>query len=496
VRDHAHGFDGSDGAAQTFPVPRPSRCLLSLSLTVFLASALAACGDDGPHFVPASANRGQNLMVIDEGFDVTAAEFSNKLVATYTFACAGGSGDSTDGDGGGPLGIEGLSTGSLTDQKQQILSELAKRDDSCHLLPGISHKTDPLASVARFKARWNAALKSNQPYDTAFTVAEWQVLQPALNKALTEFPFHGTATAGTAAHENDDLRLVLVERPLGDASAVMATFTCVAQADLDRFTALYSDPDVVTAYANQPEPTLDADLDHAMAIHAVGLVNESYGSSTRLFLEQLQDMAGCGTTDFTGYFTALGNLDLAQRRAGETTGSATLPLTVQAAGNDGAQIDSVTDSLDCDLGDPLNLAVGSLALDGTVSTFSNHGACVDLYAPGESVITPVAGGWYFAVDGTSFSSPLAARTLALAAAASTTTFDPAQARQQLLAQNAGNGEQLLPAAFPSDLFYQPASAAQALTAGAARGMTHWQPPARIDLRKMLGPLTRRRRGIP
>jgi len=461
---------------------------------LLLGAALGGCGDDGPHFVPASADRGQNLMVIDEGFDLSAAEFSGKLVAAYTFDCAGG--DPGSGSDGGPLGIDGISNGALADQKQEILSALATRDDSCHLRAGISAKSDPLASVARFRARWNAAMRNDQPLGDAFNADEWQVLMPALNQALSDFPFHGTATAGTAAHDNDVVRLVLVERPLGDSSSISATYTCVAQADVDRFVALYGDPDVVTAYANQPRSTLDADLDAAMAAHAVGLVNESYGYSARLFLEQLQQMAGCAATDFTGYFTTLGGLDVAQRRA---SAAAARPLILQAAGNDGAQIDSVTDALDCDLDDPLNLSVGSLALDGTISSFSNHGACVDLYAPGESVIAPVAGGWYFAVDGTSFATPLAARTLSLAASA---PFDPAQARQQVLAQNANSGEEILPAAFPSDFFYEPqATGAQALRAAGAlpalpAAPSRWRPPARIDLHQLLGPLTRRRRGIP
>ena len=461
-----------------------------------LATALGGCGDDGPHFVPASANRGQNLMVIDEGFDLTAAEFSGKLVAAYTFDCSGG-GPGAGGSDGGPLGIDGISNGALADQKQEILSALATRDDSCHLRSGISRKSDPLASVARFRTRWNAAMRNDQPIGDAFSADEWQALMPALNQALSDFPFHGTATAGTAAHENDTVRLVLVERPLGDASMVSSSYTCVAQADLDRFAALYGDPDVMAAYAGQPQSTLDAELDGAVAAHQVGLVNESYGYSARLFLEQLQAQFGCAAADFTGYFTALGNLDVAQRRAVELSGAPTLPLVVQAAGNDGAQIDSVRDALDCDVGDPLNLSVGSLALDGTVSSFSNHGACVDLYAPGEAVITPVAGGWYFAVDGTSFAAPLAARTLSLAASA---PYDPMQARQQLLAQNAGSGEELSPAAFPSDFFYQPqiTAAAGALSvAGLAPGPSPaWRPPARIDLHRLLGPLTRRRRGIP
>ena len=156
-------------------------------------------------------------------------------------------------------------------------------------------------------------------------------------------------------------------------------------------------------------------------------------------------------------------------------------------------IDSVADSLDCDLGDPVNLSVGSLALDGTVSTFSNRGACVDLYAPGESIVTPVAGGWYFPVDGTSFAGPLTARTLSLTA---TTPYDATTARQQLLAQYAGNSEAIPPSAFPADLFYQPVSTAPALLdAGARVPPPRFTPPVRIDLRQLLGPLERRRRGL-
>ena len=468
----------------------PSLPLLARLLSI-LAVGPAACGDDGPHFVPASADPGQNLMVIDEGFDLTAAEFSGKLVAAYTFECladpsSGGS------DDGGPLGIDGLAGGDSAAQKQEILSSFATRDNTCHLRPGIIAKSDPLASVERFRARWNAALKSDQP--PAFTADEWQTLMPALNDALDTFPFHGTATAGTAAHENDAVRLVLVERTLGDSSTLVSTYTCVAQADVDRFTALYGDPDVMAAAASQPVATLDADLNQVMAAHAVGLVNESFGSPSRPFLEQLQTQAGCPATDFTGYFTTLANLELAQQRGVAAAATAPVPLTVRAAGNDGAQIDSPADALDCDLGDPLNLSVGSLALDGSVSSFSNHGACVDIYAPGEAVVAPVAAGWYFAVDGTSFSAPLIARTLSLAA---TAPYAAAQARTALLTQNAGDGE-LLPAGdFPSDLFYQPASTSSALVAGpVAPAMRRTTLPARIDLHRLLGPLTRRRRGIP
>jgi hypothetical protein len=61
------------------------------------------------------------------------------------------------------------------------------------------------------------------------------------------------------------------------------------------------------------------------------------------------------------------------------------------------------------------LAVGSTAPDGSrTSAFSNHGSWVDIWAPGESVVSKTAlPGGYTSFDGTSFASPMVAAAAAL-----------------------------------------------------------------------------------
>jgi hypothetical protein len=426
-------------------------------------------------------------MVIDEGIDLSAADFSGKVIAAYTVTCdvSGSGGDPNPADGGGPLGIDGIAAGSFADQKQAIITELALADDSCHLVEGISKKPDPLASIARYRNRWNAAMRNNQVLGDVFTMAEAQDIMPALDAELTSYRYHGTSTAGTAAHENPDVRLVLVERSLGDASDIQQTYTCVAQADLDRFTALYTDAEVLTAYANQPRASLDADYARVVSASSVGLMNESFGSPARLFLDQLQAQAQCPTADLTGYFSALGGLELTLARVAAAVGPQ--PLRVQSSGNEGAQIDSVADDIDCDLGDSFSMMVGSTDLQGVVSSFSNHGQCVSVYAPGEAVVTPYAGGWLFAVDGTSFSAPLTARTLSLMASV---PYDAAQAKQALVNQVGASSSTLLPSSFPRDFFYAPGMTSLALTAASAQPAGLFRPH-RLDLRGALGPLARR-----
>src|SRR3569623_1987650 len=73
----------------------------------------------------------------------------------------------------------GMASGAQADQKHEILTALATRDESCRLRTGISNKSDPLRSVARFWSRWNAALRSDHSLGDAFDADEWQVLLPA-----------------------------------------------------------------------------------------------------------------------------------------------------------------------------------------------------------------------------------------------------------------------------------------------------------------------------
>ena len=447
----------------------------------------AGCGgSSGPAFVPASADPRQNVMVIDAGFDLTVTELRGRVAAAYTQVCdqSGGGGvtDAGSADAGPPPTFDQL--------KQQYIAALAMPDDSCHLQQGVSAKADPLSSIAQFKARWNQMIQRNQFVDDVFSATEISALMAALNSpAMQDFPYHGTATASTVAHDNPAVRLVLVEIQLGSESMLQQSFTCLVQSDLDQFVSLLADPQVMDAYVHQPEPQVDHEIDMAAATYQVGLVNESFGAPARATLEQLQTMNGCPAVSLSAYFAALNGAENARIAALGTAPR----LTVQAAGNDGAQIDSGADDLTCDIGDPLSLVVGSYDLTETRSTFSNFGACVDVYAPGESVVARYAGDWLLPVDGTSFASPMTARQVSLTAP---TPYDPAEARVALLGQRDASGG--LPInMFPTDFFYAPGQTLPALTAGVDVGSPAAGPgrrlPRRFDLGRVLRPLNRLRR---
>jgi subtilisin family serine protease len=233
-------------------------------------------------------------------------------------------------------------------------------------------------------------------------------------------------------HDNPNVRLVLIERKLSSESSLQSEFTCFVQSEIDQVVALLSDPDVYKAFVNQPA-TIDADLASIAEKYNVGIVNESFGAMTRSALEKLQTQSGCPTPiDLSAYFTIYNKAEHAH--AATIAGPAL--LTVQAAGNETIQIDSGADSLECDIGDTQSLLVGSYDTSQVRSTFTNFGACVDLYAPGESIVAPYAGDWLLPLDGTSFASPMVVRYLSLTAPI---PFAPAQARTTLLGLRTTDG---------------------------------------------------------
>lgn len=438
-------------------------------------------GGGGVSLVSGSKLQQQNVMVIDEGMDLSVPDLQDHVTAAYTETCpsdTGGGGSPSLVPDGGPVDA-GAAFDSL---KQMFITELSQTDDSCHLTTGISAKKDPLSSISQYKARWNQMIRNNQTAAEVFTSAEIAALQTPLTNELMDFSFHGTATSSTVAHANPTVRLVMVERQLMSESQVQAGFTCFDQAEIDQLVALLNDPQVFAAAANQ-KATLDADLAAAMSAHDVGLVNESFGTTARSVLEQMQT-AQCPTpVDLSGYFAVLTGIDLAH--AATLTGPAV--LTIRAAGNDGANINSAADALDCNPTDPSGLAVGSYdPANGVQNQFSNFGTCVNLFAPGQGIVTTYAGGWLLPVDGTSFASPLTVRFASMNAPS---PFSVATARQAVLASIDGTGE--LPASlFPTDFFYGPAETTpDAIVALPLHPAVH-RGIAAVDLHKILAPLQR------
>jgi subtilisin family serine protease len=125
-------------------------------------------------------------------------------------------------------------------------------------------------------------------------------------------------------------------------------------------------------------------------------------------------------------------------------------LLVKSAGNESSTINGPEDAILCGGSATPRLAVGAYDLTGAPAKFTNTGACVDVLAPGTSVITPLPHGWIFPLDGTSFSAPLVARMVSLDNAAFTT-----QGAHDKVVAGGGASHNLPQAQFPRALFYDP-----------------------------------------
>jgi hypothetical protein len=142
-------------------------------------------------------------------------------MAAFTQECPNESGTGqTAGAGGasGP-GAAGGAVGpllSFEDRKRAYLDELSN-PGSCHLREGIEAKTAPLGSLAQYRERWNQMIRGQSYGEDVFSPAEWATLEPAIDDELRSVAYHGTATTSTLAHDNPGVRLVVIERPLGDA---------------------------------------------------------------------------------------------------------------------------------------------------------------------------------------------------------------------------------------------------------------------------------------
>ncbi|HXJ20919.1 MAG TPA: S8 family serine peptidase [Polyangia bacterium] len=452
-----------------------------------VALLAGGCGDDGPRLVPDSPLQQQNVMVIDTGMDLSVPDLNRKVSGAYTEVCGSDVDDGPDiyADAGPPVDA-GPTFDTL---KQKLIAAYSQTDDSCHLNTGISAKSDPLAAIASYRDRWNAMILANQQETdgSPFSYDDWAKITGPIDNELFTFDYHGTATSTTVAHGYDDVRLILVERQLLSETEAQSTFSCFVQSETDQATLMLTDPDVFAAAVNQPA-TLDMDYAAAWTAHHVGVVNESFGYPSAVSLEILQRNANCpGPIDLSKYFQAVTAIDVARAAAR----AAPAVLTVRAAGNDGTRIDSSADEVDCNPGDPAALVVGSYdPATGGRNQFTNWGDCVDLYAPGQAIVTMYAGGWLLPVDGTSFASPLTARFASMNAPS---PFDVGTTRQAVLA-SLDQYDNLPADSFPSYFYYAPGEIyTEALIAAPVRP----PPPPRkltaIDFHRVMAPLRLLRR---
>jgi hypothetical protein len=460
------------------------RLVLALFSVAGLACGGGGGGPSGP--VTSSADPRRNVLVIDDGFDPTMPEFTGRVAATYSISCehAGRLAEVADAATPLPMAEDAGSAGdggasadagpTLDERKALLLMSLQVRDTSCHLVPGVQPKPDPLASVAQYRARWNNMVHTNQFASQVFSQVEFQQIATA-EKELGKTRFHGTATAGLIAHANPNVRLVLVEELLGSSESIMDTFVCFQQSEIDLNVTLFSDPEVRQAYIDRPSSSLDDDFRDLQARHHIGVLNESFGTLSRQALEELQVAKGCVPVDLRQYFTVLTDLD-SMRAAAHPDPDA---LLVKSAGNDGNQIDSGTDQSMCTAGGPPRLYVGAYDARGAQAPFTNFGRCVDIFAPGVNIIVPIPGGWYFPLSGTSFSAPLTARLVSMDPQPE--PFGPAAARDLMLSMR--DSAQRIPLyRFPQDVLYDPEHATSQFALTLATPVL--PEPSLINVRKL------------
>ncbi|HEU4533684.1 MAG TPA: S8/S53 family peptidase, partial [Polyangiaceae bacterium] len=431
-------------------------------LAALLASALlaaGACGDDDDDngdggATPPPATEGEAelipfdcpetpptagehvVMIVDHGFDLTLPVFQGKLAGCFRRVC----------DEVAPAEPPADAAGA----KQRFIDQI-NAPDNCRLESGaLLRKSRSFASIAPSKDAWNAAVGA-KTLTQGFP--EFDTIARVLGGEDT-YSYHGTWVASVIAYQNPGVKFVVVAN---DAiRRADAPIGCPTPAEFDAELALYNDPDVRAAYVAAPYGQSSQQVDDVVRRLGVTVVNESFGSNPWLVMNEI-----CPGLDWQGYYatiTALGDERFrGLTQAGVLDGMSV--LTVAAAGNEGVTINTEADSLRCGGGQQpdgygpasATMLVGSYEpLSGQRSDFSNDGACVDAYAPGESIVVAGPEGWLFVVSGTSFSAPMTTRFLTRAEPA--TTGGPGLGAALLAAREPGGN--LPAAAFPSALFYR------------------------------------------
>jgi subtilisin family serine protease len=409
---------------------------------------LWACSSSVPATdVGPSEWRQQNVLVIDDGFDLSLPVFAGKIAGRYTMDCSaardgdGQTGDDSDAEVAAP---------DARNAKQVFIAALTEGDHSCHLRPGLSfERPTALEGIAKYRERWNTALQQGRSILDEFTLTEAMDIEMAFASVAghNADAFHGTATAGAIAYANPEARLVVVQTSLASQTDEQTPVVCPTQADVDATTALLLDADVRRAYIERPRADIDRELDELMVATQIGIWSKSFGKPSRAAAEAALLEAGCGRIDLSQYMAAKGELDAAY----EARQPVRDVLQVSAAGNDGTRVDAPRDQEGCRTERPNAVVVGSYGSDFERSAFSNYGGCVDVLAPGEDIIASLPDGWLMFMSGTSFSTPLVARWASLDHGSS---FSAETARTRILALR--DEESRIPQnRFPEELLYRP-----------------------------------------
>lgn len=394
----------------------------TLSSLVALAVCIFGCGssgsqklpdnDDGNNdllppqpisLVPTDASK-RAVMVVDDGFDLNQEVFKNKVVAAYTVVCMGGP--------------QNDYSGSFVQAKRAILQEFAKQDTRCRIEKNIYFRPSRnFASIASYREQWNRALLAKDPSQLSSIN---QSIKKTISDVITgedgKYNYHGTATAGTLSYNNENVQLILVQKHLSQGykshAANDAKFSCLTQAEVDNELPFYKDGDIQKAFIERPLSTEEEGIQNLIREHNVSLVNLSSGRLTRGGYEVLAKQHNCDQLDLREYFQTV--FDLNKKRTAYLWEKGALGknhLTLQAAGNDGMEINSGADAFDCSDVAHNRLLVGATDASGRATDFTNFGQCVDVFTMGDSMVVSAPQNFLSVTQGTSFSAPMLTRYL-------------------------------------------------------------------------------------
>ncbi len=438
--------DALCAAASDATVNHLMRLPFHFAAMALFGASLAACSS-GLDPLPINANPGRAVitrfespekevppdapvaLIVDDGFDLGLAAYSDRIVGAYTQVCKRG------GASPEPTTFE--------EMKKALIASYATSDSSCHLEKGLElERSEWLDTLVPYREEWNKALLGGTLIEDEFPTPDrfWKALF-----GDRKYQYHGTHVLGVAAAAAPNARFLIIQRELAEAGYVEP---CPTRQSLELYAKVYADPEVKAAYLKRPASRSSQEYYALVDRFRVGYENASYGWSTRPAREKA--CPGLPWREVWKVNAAFNEPDgnAPPRDPGHPI------LLFRSAGNDGATIDTREDSLYCGFqqsngADSADILVGAYDEMARPAAFSNRGQCIDIYAPGSFVTSWAPNGFRVFFSGTSAAAPLA---MGIAMQTLGNAGSAAERKARFLAQSRDDASRELPIrAVPSGL---------------------------------------------